>query len=273
MANSPLEELRNRMEELRGHFNYLREVDAKGLEEIWNAYCGHLDPKMVDDKEYAARIGQTAQEKEQEIIEAAQGMAENAIQDAVQLQQDPDTDIAQEASEILKVAQKYERNIERFQNGIVARGVNHPFTQWAVDYGKRMHEKLEDECGEDPKAKDQPFPGLRGRPDLVTIERGVLTVYEFKPMGEEDLGRDQVAGYLEGVATYYQSFFEDGLHGGFKDISNPPPDDKGGQAMLDKLKSSPYSWESDGSTLRALGTVKTYDPCEDNPYGSPEIEE
>jgi hypothetical protein len=46
----------------------------------------------------------------------------------------------------------------------------------------RRNETCALEGGKDPRANDQPFPGLDGRPDLVIVESGFLIVYECKPL-------------------------------------------------------------------------------------------
>lgn len=270
MANSELEQIRKHREVVDEDMAELLHIDAEGRDLIWQAYCGKLDPNFEGDKRTAALIGEEARTKQVEHIEAVKGQIDGLVEDIETLLQNPDlqqdSDIQEEMSEIIVALQKHEAKINKLESGVVLRGVDHPFTQWAVDQGKYMHLNLGKTRGEDPRAIDQVFPGLNGRPDLVTVDNGVLTIREFKPECGDNDGREQVAGYLEGVCRYYESFFEDGLHAGFKDGIEPPDDLHGGQAILDKLKNSPASWESDGRTLRAVGIVELYHPCDNNPY-------
>jgi hypothetical protein len=102
---------------------------------------------------------------------------------------------------------------------------------------------------------------MTGRPDLVAVESGHLVVYEFKPDNSKAKanGQEQVIKYLDAVAAYYQSFFENGRTGGFKDAN---PSEYGGKGILNAIKNSPDTWSSDGRTLHTIPLVETYEMCE-----------
>lgn len=153
------------------------------------------------------------------------------------------------------------RDVAPPNDGVVLKGSNHPFIQFAIEYGKKQHEEMCGRYGERPKVCDKTFPGAEGRPDLVTVESGRLVVYEFKPdtSKAKDLGWNQVKRYLEPVVRYYQNFFVDGRNAGFK---GEPDSDHGGREILEKLKQSKDAWSSDGKYLQAIPEVQTYRMCD-----------
>jgi hypothetical protein len=258
-AQVSISELESQASRFHNEAQALYRLDAEDLDRIWEAYCGEMDPYSSEDKEFAANIGSQLQNREKGIVEQLLGKdAAELKNSAKKLMEGPDKSKAQE---IFDNVEKEETNLNRLLDGVVLKGSNHPFVQYAIEYGKKLHKDMCGEYGGDPKVCDKNFPGLNGRPDLVTVESGHLVIYEFKPDNSKakDKGERQVAGYLPGVVAYYQAFFKDGRNAGFKD---EPDSDHGGIKFLEELKASKDAWSSDGRELQAIPEVKTYNMCE-----------
>jgi hypothetical protein len=255
-----ISELESRADRFRSDAQSLYRLDDDDMNLIWDAYCGRFDPKIKEDREFAANIGQQLQNKEKGVLDQLlAGDLPPLVQGANKLLEDADT--KDKAQNILDNLKKEESNLQKLYDGVVLKGSNHPFVQYAIEYGKKQHEDMCGRYGEQPKVCDKDFPGAEGRPDLVTVESGHLVVYEFKPDNSKakDLGWDQVKRYLAPVADYYQKFFGDGRNGEFKDA---PDSDHGGKDILEKLKQSTDAWSSDGKYLQAIPEVKTYNMCD-----------
>jgi hypothetical protein len=237
----------------------LYRLDHEDLNRIWEAYCGEMDPYANEDRQFAAEIGKQLQNGESGKLEQLLNSEAPRIKaSAKNLMQGPDRS---KAEEIYNKVEKEEANLERLLNGVVLKGSNHPFVQYAIEYGKEQHQKMCGEYGGDPKVCDQRFEGLEGRPDLVTVEYGHLKVYEFKPNNNKakSKGETQLSDYVPKVVAYYQKFFEDGRNGGFK---GEPDSEHGGVKFLKELKASKDAWSTDGSLLQAIPELKTYEMCE-----------
>jgi hypothetical protein len=255
-----ISEIESRADRFRSDAQSLYRLDDDDMTQIWEAYCGRFDPKIREDSEFAADIGRQLQNKEKGILDQLlAGDLPPLVQGAKKLLDGADT--KDKARGILENLEKEERKLRSLYEGVVLKGSNHPFVQYAVEYGKKQHQEMCDRYGERPRVCDQRFPGMDGRPDLVTIESGHLVVYEFKPDNSKakDLGWKQVQGYLAPVQNYYQSFFEDGRNGGFK---GEPDGDHGGKEILEKLKQAKDAWSGDGKTLAVIPHVETYSMCE-----------
>jgi hypothetical protein len=267
MANSDLKDLETETGRLYEDIKYLYRLDEDNRSQLWEAYCGGFDPNIVEDREFATNIGQQLQNKEREILEATQGLVSHLIEAADLLKKDPDTDpdTKEEVKEILTGLRKVDRDLQKLYDGVVLTGSNHPLIQTTLEYGKRMHDEYGKNVGEDPRVYDKPFPGVDGRPDLVTIESGKLVIYEFKPNNSKAVskGWEQVRGYAPGVTDYYESFFVDGRNAGYKSSLD---DNHGGQPFQDKLMNSPDAWSSDGKRLEPVLLVLTYQMCDKNVF-------
>ena len=258
-------DLRNNAVRFHSDSEALYRLDDSDLQQIWEAYCGVFDPKIKEDREFATDIARQLQEKEKGMVEQLlAGELPPLLEAAKKIQDNSDADPKDkdEAKDIEASLRKEEGKLRDLYNGVPLKGSNHPFVQYAIEYGKKQHLEMCDEFGDQPRVCDQNFPGMDGRPDLVAIESGHLVVYEFKPdnSAAKDRGWKQVAGYLPSVVSYYESFFEDGRNGGFK--GDPPDSAHGGREILNKLKNSPDAWSSDGKELQAVPMVKTYSMCE-----------
>jgi|GEM_PF-2822402 len=259
-----ISDLRQKAERFHSDADSLYRLDDADLQQIWEAYCGVLDPKIKEDRDFAADIARQLQDKEKGIIDQLLGHdLPSLLEDAKKIQDNSDTDPKDkdEAKDIEGSLRKEEKKLHDLYNGVPLKGSNHPFVQYAIEYGKTQHQEMCGKFGEQPRVCDKNFPGMDGRPDLVAVESGHLVVYEFKPDNSKakDRGWKQVAGYLPGVVSYYEQFFEDGRNGGFK---GEPDSDHGGIEMLKKLKASKDTWSSDGNQLQAQPVVETYKMCE-----------
>lgn len=242
----------------------LYRLDDNDKQQIWEAYCGVFDPKIREDRDFATDIAKQLQDREKGIIEQLLGGdLPHLLEDAKKIQENAEAEPGDKdkAKDIEQELQKEDKKLRDLYDGVPLKGSNHPFVQYAIDYGQRQHKDMCDRYGEQPRVCDKNFQGMDGRPDLVAVESGHLVVYEFKPdnSNAKDRGWKQVAGYLPTVVSYYQSFFEDGRNAGFK---GEPDSDHGGLEILKKLKESKDAWSSDGKQLQAVPVVVTYNMCD-----------
>lgn len=256
----PISDLESKAKEFLSQSQSLYRLDDDSLNIIWETYCGEGDPSYPESKQYATLIGQDLQRKEQEQFQQLyEGELPPLKEAATELLKNEET--KDRAEKILDALTKEEKKLFKLIDGVVLRGSNHPFTQFALEYGKKQHEDMCDRYKENSiRVCDEEFPGADGRPDLVTVRDGRLVVFEFKPDNSKakNLGWDQVKRYLAPVVNYYQAFFEDGRNGEFKDA----PSDYGGKKILDLLKESKNAWSSDGKYLQAIPHVETYRVCD-----------
>jgi hypothetical protein len=260
-ANSEsISELESKASRFQSDAQEIYRFDSDALQTIWGAYCGKLDPGTIEwGERFAAEIGLTLQQQERDKVGRLLNDVKPLIESATRLQDDPDS--KDKAGKIIEDLRKEERKLQDLDQGVVLKGSNHPFTQYAIEYGKKQHIEQCDRNGELPKVCDKSWPTLSGRPDLVFVDDSGLWIYEFKPDNSDarSLGEKQVRGYVEGVEQYYQHFFQKGRTGGFTDT---PDSDHGDKAILEKLEKTPRAWSSDGSALQAQWKVVSYPMCE-----------
>jgi hypothetical protein len=260
-----IDELTNHFSDFQSNARSLYRLDSDDLDTMWDAYCGRFDPKIEEDRRFATDIGQQLQNKERGILEQLMGHDIPEMRKAAQEFIDnsgSDSDTKESAQNILEQLKKEEENLNRLYDGVVLKGSNHPFVQYAIEYGKQQHKEMCDRYGVSPlKICDQEYPGADGRPDLVTFDNGHLVIYEFKPDNSKakDAGERQLERYLVAVVNYYQQYFVDGKNAGFK---GEPSGDLGGKVILEKLRSSNDAWSSDGRQLQAIPQLITYNRCE-----------
>lgn len=225
---------------------------------IWDAYCAQLDPSVPGGKEVAGDVGYAFQRDEQGRIEPLLTRLEELKRDAEKLKQTDAT--ASKGQELLDSLNREERILKKLQDGVVLRGSNHPFTQYALAYGIQAHKEYCSKFRDKGEVCDQPFDTISNRrPDLVTVNSIGLVVYEFKPKGQESKALSQAEEYVRGVQEYYQQFFPNGRNGAMKGA----PDDKhGGQIILDAIKGSSYAWTDGDTKVKATAKGETYDACE-----------
>jgi hypothetical protein len=263
-SGQSIDDLRSRADRFHSESDALYRLDSDNLQQIWEAYCGVFDPKIKEDKEFATDIARQLQGKEKGVIEQLlEGDLPPLLEAARKIQDSSDAESKDkdEAKDIEDGLRKEDVKLRNLYEGVPLKGSNHPFVQYAIEYGKQQHKDMCDKFGEQPRVCDQNFPGMEGRPDLVAIEGGHLMVYEFKPNNDaaKNRGWKQVDDYLPAVVSYYQSFFEDGRNGDFK---GEPDSDHGGRNILEKLKASKDAWSPDGKELLGVPMVQTYDMCE-----------
>jgi hypothetical protein len=252
------------LESLTSRFNSdandLFRLDSDAHHRIWEAYCGEFDVYLDADRELAADFARQLQTREQDQVKQVLNLLPNIRSMAEKLQSGPDSS---KVKELMEGVNKKEGQLNDLSNGVVLKGSNHPFVQYAIEYGKQKHESMCDSHGGTPKVCDKNFPNFRGRPDLVTVEGGHLVIYEFKPNNDraKSEGEKQVEEYLPEVVAYYQEFFPEGRNGKTK---GKPDGDLGGENMLTELKKSD-TWVNDNMHIEAIPHVDTYNMCEDRP--------
>lgn len=242
----------------------LYRLDANDLDTMWEAYCGVIDPRYDEDKNYARDVGQQLQSREAGIRdELLSNALPKLLQLSIDIQQRSDTDPrdVDTAKAIQAGLIRQQQILENLGKGVILKGSNHPFVQFAIEYGKAQHKDMCYRYGDaSTRACDQYFDGMDGRPDLVVMDGGNLMVYEFKPDNPraKAKGEKQLKDYLPAVEAFYERFFVDGRDGGF--AGDPPDSDHGGQAILDALANSPAAWS--GKSIRPVGKVETYQMCD-----------
>lgn len=259
-----ISDLRSQARDFQDHAKSLYRLDQEGLEQMWEAYCGEYDPKSLEDTKFAADIGRQLQDKEKESRDALLAGELPRLRDLAKKIRDSGAESKDkdEAKELIESVENEGKTLQALENGVILRGSNHPFVQFAIEYGKDQHKKMCDEFGESgARACDQNFTSLDGRPDLVTVVDGHLVVYEFKPDNSKAIskGHEQVIKYLDAVAAYYENFFENGRKGGFK---SEPDSEHGGKAILVALQKSSEAWSEDGMHLQPVPVVQTYRVCD-----------
>jgi hypothetical protein len=233
--------------------------DEEGRTAIWEAYCGKLDPgsKKFNER-FAAEVGLNYQQRERDEVSRLLSQVGRIAEMTDKLQKGPDKD---KASNFLEKMRREEKKLQELDQGVVLKGSNHPFTQYAIEYGKSQHKSMCGSYGEDPRVCDKSWPSMSGRPDLVFVDGDGLWIYEFKPDNSDakSAGEEQVREYLNGVQQYYQNFFPKGRTG---EINGSPDSGYGGRTMVEKIKNNSRAWSSDGMAIQARTKVVTYSRCD-----------
>lgn len=257
----PISDLESKAKEFISQSQSLRQLDDDSRNAIWETYCGEGDPSYPESVQYATLIGQELQSREQQQFDQ---LVTNELPPLVQAANDllKDDETKAKAQEILDALSKEEENLIKLLNGVVLKGSNHPFIQFALEYGKKRHDDMCEKLDESKsEVCNKNFPGADGRPDLVTVRDGHLVVYEFKPNSRkgEDAGEKQLKRYREPVQSYYQKYFPNGRDGGFNDV---PDNDHGGRNILEILMQSTGAWSSDGKSLEVVPILELYNRCD-----------
>lgn len=265
-AAQDLAALEDEVEEFQAAAQEIYRFDEEAMEAIREAYCGLLDPNsQAYNRDFAAEIGLNYQQQQEDqweevmdqvgpLIEALETLQENLGQE--------NPEKAERAEALLESVVKEASTLQDLGEGIVLRGANHPFVQFAINYGIQKHKDL---CslGESPKVCDKTWPTLGDRrPDLVYVDSSGLWILEFKPNNDRAIseGEKQVRDYVDGVEAYFQNFFPEGRAGGYKSI---PDSDHGGEEMVKKLLATDEVWTSNGDAVEASWKVVTYDRCQE----------
>jgi hypothetical protein len=232
-------------------------LDEEGRNFIWEAYCRKYDLTLQEDKQYANQVADNWQQKEKAQFNSLITDGNNLINDLQNLSNDPQ--YKDKVSGWMDKVKKEKNIIEQLDNGVVLKGANHPFVQYATEYGKKQHEDL---CGHysSPKVCDKDF-GSGIRPDLVYIDpSNGLYVLEFKPDNSEakSKGEHQLDNYVPMIKSFYEKCFPSGRTGEPSSLSS----DFGGSDFLQKLKFCDSAWESDNMHLKIHREVVTYGPCD-----------
>lgn len=107
------------------------------------------------------------------------------------------------ASALIKSMDEKFEKFTRIQAGGALRGADHPMSQYALEYGKQMHDAYASRYS--CNVYDQPYDGADGRPDCIVVG-STCYVYEFKPdtRAAIEKGHGQLARYVPAVTKYYQ---------------------------------------------------------------------
>ncbi len=238
---------------------YRLDCDAKKL--IWRAYCGKLDPENSGEYDigFARDISRQLQEDQRSKIQPLLERFKTLKEIAENLKRNSETE--SRANRALEEMQKEADKLEKLKDDLVWRGADHPFTQYAIEYGKAKHRDLCSSISGKVKVCDKGFGGTL-RPDLVLVDSDGLWIYEFKADYREaiDEGEGQLRDYVQRVQDYYQAYFE---FEGDKIVrfKGEPDSDHGGRAFLEALRDEPKCW--DGTRLRAKTKVVPYYMCEE----------
>jgi len=258
-AAQSLYDLESKVTRFRSDAQSIYRFDEEARQKIWEAYCGQLDPGYGEgNTRFAAEVGQNFQQRQRDSVHRLLSEI-GPLAEGIDRFQRSDSKDRDKAGALLDVVRREERTLQGLEAGVVLKGSNHPFTQFAVEYGKRQHSDLCGREGEQPKVCDKNWPGISGRPDLVFVNDSALWIYEFKPdnSAARDMGERQVREYVGGVVAYLQQFFPKGREGG---VVGSPDGDRG--AIVEKLQRTPRAWSGDGSTIQVQTKVVTYPMCE-----------
>lgn len=233
----------------------------EAMQAILEAYCGLLDEDSEEyNRDFAAEIGLNYQQQQEDKWEVAIGQVSPLMAALEPFQDNPESE--DKADELLDIIMKEEGTLRQLQDNVVLRGANHPFVQFAINYGVQKHKDL---CslGESPKICDKTWPTLGDRrPDLVYVDSSGLWVLEFKPNNERAIseGEKQASDYVNSIEAYFQNFFPGGREGGYQ---SSPDSDHGGEEIVKKLLATDEAWTSNDEAIEAVGKVVTYDRCEE----------
>ncbi len=258
-----LEALEDEVEAFQESAQGIYRFNEEAMRVIWEAYCGLLDPNSEDyNKDFAFEIGLDYQQQQEDQWEELMDQVGPLIERLETLQENPETE--DRAEELLEIVTEEASKLQRLEEDVVLKGANHPFVQFAINYGVQKHKDLCGSTGESPKICDKTWPTVDGRPDLVYLDSSGLWILEFKPNNEraKSEGERQVRDYVDGVEAYFQNFFPQGRQGGY---SSTPDSDHGGEDMAKKLLATDEVWTSNGDAIEASWKVVTYDRCEE-PY-------
>lgn len=144
----------------------------------------------------------------------------------------------------------YIRRIREINRNGAVRGWNHPLVQFAVNYGKQQHKRMENESRYQCDAKDQYFGGKR--PDCVSAR--LCKIFEFKPRNSTAIskGKNQLTTYKPLVERYYAEHIVK---------HTTPPSNYGGRTAVIKMLKNTSCWNRSSKRLSFKKEVATYPPC------------
>jgi hypothetical protein len=180
----------------------LFQLDCTELDAIWLALCG------ADEERNEAPDRDAARATAREIGSRMKGRVDPMLVRYADLKKRGEelmnADETKEAAAALlrSMDEKYAK-FGRLQAGGALRGADHPMSQYAMEYGKQMHDEYASRYRCD--VYDQPYDGADGRPDCIVVG-STCYVYEFKPDTDRAKrnGQLQLDRYVPAVTTYYQ---------------------------------------------------------------------
>ena len=181
----------------------LFQLDCSELEQLWLALCGS------DEERNEAPDRDEARATARDIGNRMKGRVDPMLVRYADLKKRGDALIDAEETKAVATAlvasmdEKFAK-FTRLQSGGALRGADHPMSQYAMEYGKQMHDDYASrfKCA----VYDQPYGSSSdGRPDCVMPD-GKCMILEFKPDTRKALikGADQLRRYLDSVTGYYQ---------------------------------------------------------------------
>ena len=234
----------------------LYRLDCDDMGKIWNAYCGvatygnHEEYDVDFARDTAKELQSPEQSQLQELLDGYEGSGK--LRDrAEEFKKNPDTE--SRASTMLDAMKKEYDKLQSLKDGLVLKGSDHPFVQFAIDYGRRQHDSKNSDLGCD--VYDREFPDAGGRPDCVKVSSDGCWVYEFKPNTSRavDAGKRQLERYVPAVEKYYQEYLDS--HG-----DRDPDSDHGGKDIVKKINDNSKCWED--KKVKFHSDVVTCDMCE-----------
>jgi|GEM_PF-4325793 len=152
-----------------------------------------------------------------------------------------DTSLKSKVEAIYVPMKESNRKLRGAQRKQVLAGARHPFTKYAIEYGKQKHRTM-GTC----KLRDEALPIDSTRPDCFQ-PRNCLVI-EFKPRGDRE-GAGQVAGYVSKLQSWYTKKVQSRKSG------------KAPWGSRDIMKDIASKCANSSGQVTLRGQVKFYDRC------------
>jgi Restriction endonuclease fold toxin 9 len=232
-AQTSITEANSMVTQFANNSKQIYRLDEDTRHAMWEALCGRMDAENIYDIQRCQEVIKEFQEKELGNLNYLLSGSANLVRNLERLREDPKVN----RNDVDKLLSELNAEIERLtklQGSGALKGSNNPFVQYAIEYGKKMHEDLQHSMGHDPKIFEKTFGNDNFRPDLVFIDGDGLWIYEFKPNTSAAInqGEGQLSKYKESVEGYFNGLFSNGRKGevgsnssdlGGEDFINPNP--------------------------------------------------
>jgi hypothetical protein len=230
------------------------DLDCAGMKEIAKAYCGADWEKT--EKSFGGNH-KNAEKTADSISRALRSAHMDLMNELKGIKKDhkgllEDNETEDEAREIFKESKDELKVLTRLEKRGAQLGGKHPIVGYYVDFGRKMHKRMEGSFSCD--VRDQPYPGLKGRPDCIRAQK--CQVIEFKPNSPNGVkvGKGQVRGYIGKVESYYADFIGS---------DKAPKSSLGGKKIMEAFAKRGCI---KGDDISLKGIVKTYDRCDQSQY-------
>lgn len=178
-------------------------LDCEEMESIWMAGCSaDIEPSESTEQqnmtETAKSIGAKVSQKAKE-LDKEYAVLDTWRDDFIKMS----GVLPKDLEPVVKTMDEQINRVRKASSG-AAKGANHPMVQYAIEYGKQQHKKMEAESRHACEVRDQVFPGSSERPDCVSGSQCII--YEFKPDNSKakSKGEAQLRNYKNYVEKYYQ---------------------------------------------------------------------